>query len=65
MFRYILLTIYILMFSSIAFAQSGRVKPSETPAPNPKPRVVYLPTQNKSENYATECFADTADQIGR
>ena len=50
MFCKISLTICIFAFSTLAFAQSGRVKPSETPAPNPKPRVVYLPTQNKSEN---------------
>ncbi|MEP7037192.1 MAG: VWA domain-containing protein, partial [Acidobacteriota bacterium] len=50
MFRKISPTIYIIIFSSLAFAQSGRVKPSETPAPTPRPHIVYLPTQNKSEN---------------
>lgn len=45
MVRKISLTILFLTFSSIAFAQSGRIKPSETPAPTPRPRVVYLPTQ--------------------
>lgn len=43
-------TIFILIFSAIAFfAQSGRVKPSESPSPTPRPRVIYLPTQTKSD----------------
>ncbi len=49
MFRKISLTVYIFIFSSLAFAQSGRVKPSETPPVNPRPKIIYLPTQNKSE----------------
>ncbi|MGI8640628.1 MAG: VWA domain-containing protein [Pyrinomonadaceae bacterium] len=49
MFRKVSLTIFIFAFFSIAFAQSGRVKPSETPSPMPNPRVVYIPTQTKSE----------------
>ncbi len=61
MARKISLTICIFTFSTLAFAQSGRVKPSETPIPTAKPRVVYLPTQNKSEDAETECFADSAD----
>ncbi len=45
------LTIYIFIFSSFVFAQSGRVKPSETPTPQVKsPRLVYIPTQTKSPN---------------
>ena len=45
-----LLTILILIFSSIAlFAQSGRVKSSETPGPTPRPRIIYVPPQKKSD----------------
>ena len=43
------LTTFILTFSSIVFAQSGRIKPSETPTPKPNPRVIYIPTQTKSQ----------------
>ena len=49
MVRKTLILIYIFIFASIVFAQSGRVKPSETPSPTPRPRVVYVPTQIKSE----------------
>ncbi len=46
----ILFTILLLISSPIAFfAQSGRVKPSETPTPTPRSRVIYLPTQTKSD----------------
>ena len=38
------LTILFFTFTSIAFAQSGRIKPPETPTTTPRPRVVYLPT---------------------
>ena len=48
MVRNISLTILFFALTSLAFAQSGRVKPSETPAPTPRPRVVYLPAQAKS-----------------
>ena len=47
MFQKCLMTILFIVFSTLVFAQSGRVKPSETPAPTAKPRLVYLPTQNK------------------
>lgn len=49
MTRKISLTILIFLFSSIAFAQSGRIKTSETPTPTPtRPRVIYttVPTTN-------------------
>ncbi len=44
-------TILFLIFAANAFAQSGRVKPSETPKPQttPNPRVVYVPTQTNAE----------------
>ncbi len=64
MARNILFTIYIFIFSSLAFAQSGRVKPSETPAPNPKPHVVYLPTQNKPENPNPNVSPTPPNKIG-
>lgn len=45
----ILLTIFILIFAlPAAFAQSGRIKPAETPVPSPTPRRtagVYSPTE--------------------
>ncbi|MGI8787566.1 MAG: VWA domain-containing protein [Pyrinomonadaceae bacterium] len=46
----IALTILILIFAPSLFAQSGRIKPTETPTPAPHPRVVYIPTESKSEN---------------
>ena len=48
MTRNFLLTILFSMFALNAFAQSGRVKPIETPSPKsemPRPSVVYMPTQ--------------------
>jgi hypothetical protein len=44
MARKIPLTILFFTLTSIAFAQSGRNKPPETPTTTPRPRVVYLPT---------------------
>lgn len=42
------LTILFFIFSSLAFAQSGRIKPSASPTPvQPRPRVV-LPSETKS-----------------
>jgi len=50
MFRKISLTILFFIFTSITFAQSGRIKLSETPTPTPRPpRIVYLPTEVVSE----------------
>lgn len=49
MARKISLTIYTFIFTSIAFAQSGRIKPSETPTPTPRPRLIYFPTEIKVE----------------
>jgi len=43
-----LLTIFLSVFALTAVAQSGRVKPKETPTPKsemPRPSVVYMPTQ--------------------
>jgi Ca-activated chloride channel homolog len=50
----LLLTISLLALSLTAFAQSGRVKPSETPTPKPTPRqrVVYMPTE-KTQPFPT------------
>ena len=49
MIRKILLTILTFTFSSIAFAQSGRIKPVETPTPTPRPRprIVFYPVQTE------------------
>ena len=40
-----LITILFAAFSSVAFAQSGRVKPPETPVPHPRVVVTQLPTR--------------------
>ncbi len=45
-----LLTILFFTFAPTAFAQSGRIKPVETPTPvAPRPSVVFLPTQTNSQ----------------
>jgi Ca-activated chloride channel family protein len=49
MFRTISLTILFFIFTSIVSAQSGRIKPTDTPAPTPRPRLIYLPTQAGSQ----------------
>src|SRR5687767_10800893 len=38
----------ILTLASVSFAQSGRVKPAETPTPRPNTQttIIYVPTQN-------------------
>lgn len=45
--------IFAILFSAsavVCFAQSGRIKPSETPTPSePRPRVVYAPTETNAE----------------
>jgi len=42
----------ILTLASVTFAQSGRVKPAETPTPNPllKPKIIYVPTQSVTKS---------------
>jgi Ca-activated chloride channel family protein len=47
MFIKVLLTIYFAFFALGIFAQSGRVKPTETPSPSPTPKRLggYLPTE--------------------
>lgn len=42
--------IFILLTALGSSAQSGRIKPAETPTPNPKMRstVIYLPTQERT-----------------
>ncbi len=42
----------ILTLASFGFAQSGRVKPAETPTPNPlsKPKIIYIPTQSVTKS---------------
>ena len=49
MVRKISLTFFILIFSSITFAQSGRIKPVETPTPTPRPRprIIFYPVQTE------------------
>ncbi len=43
-------TILFFVFASSVFAQSGRVKPSETPTPDfRRPRTIYIPSESKSE----------------
>jgi Ca-activated chloride channel family protein len=49
----VFICVYLWLISAFAvssFAQSGRVKPTETPMPdNRRPRAVYVPTQSKSD----------------
>lgn len=48
---------HLLLISAFAlstFAQSGRVKPSETPKPTPRANIVYFPTQASSDIPKTE-----------
>ena len=45
MARKLFISILILMFAAIGFAQSGRIKPTESPTPAPRPKPVYQPTQ--------------------
>ncbi len=51
MVRKISLTFFILIFSSMAFAQSGRIKtvetPTPTPIPRPRPRIIFYPVQTE------------------
>ncbi len=49
MARKMLVILFLLAISVIAFAQSGRVKPPETPPVKPPPGIVYIPTQTKVE----------------
>jgi len=50
MVRKSVLTILVCVFSATLFAQSGRVKPVETPTPDPRdPTIVYMPTQGGSK----------------
>lgn len=51
MTRQILLTIFFFAFVSAVCAQSGRNKPAEKPppVPTPRPRIVYLPTQETAQ----------------
>ena len=39
---------FLLFVSNSSFAQSGRIKPTETPAPTPRPNVVYIPSEKIS-----------------
>ncbi|MCY7344608.1 MAG: VWA domain-containing protein, partial [Pyrinomonadaceae bacterium] len=49
MFHKFSLTFLLFASALVASAQSGRIKPPETPAPTPRPRLVYLPTQTNSQ----------------
>lgn len=43
----LLITIQLIfLLSALAFSQSGRIKPTESPSPTPRPKTVYQPTQN-------------------
>lgn len=44
----VLLTILFCIFSFGVFAQSGRIKPTEMPTPAPRPRLIYIPTEEIS-----------------
>ncbi len=47
MVRKFIFTILFCAFPAAVFAQSGRVKPYETPTPTPRLRPVYIPAQTK------------------
>ena len=49
MFHKFSLTFLLFASALHASAQSGRIKPSETPAPIPRPRLIYLPTRTNSQ----------------
>ncbi len=49
MARNLFISILILTFAAINFAQSGRIKPTETPTPLPRPKPVYQPTQTNTK----------------
>jgi VWFA-related protein len=51
MSRSFFLTILGLFLSLTTFAQSGRIKPAETPTPNPnlRPSVIYVPTTREAQ----------------
>ncbi len=49
MARNLFIPILILMFAAINFAQSGRIKPTESPTPPPRPKPVYQPTQTQNK----------------
>jgi len=65
MVRKISLTIIFSILTSIVFAQSGRIKPSDTPAPTPRPRIVYLPTlETNSQIPKTQTTPTPTPKIG-
>lgn len=42
--------VLVLLSATVLFAQSGRIKPVETPTPDPRDRtIIYIPTQNNSK----------------
>lgn len=61
MSRSLFLTILLVSLSSATFAQSGRIKPAEsptpkpslTPSPNLRPSVIYVPTQQDTRPRVT------------
>ena len=63
-FSCISLYFWLFFLALPLFAQSGRVKPSETPTPKTTPRIVYLPTQNKSENPKPNISPTPPNKIG-
>ena len=67
----LILTI-ILAFASGSLAQSGRIKPAETPTPkpaSPRPNVIYIPTQEHTfptvtpKTSPTPKKSDDADEV--
>lgn len=67
MVRKKLLIFLICIFGSAAVAQSGRIKPVETPTPDPRdPTVTYVPTQNNSKTVKpTPTPKDVPDDVIR
>jgi Ca-activated chloride channel family protein len=55
----------ILTLASVTFAQSGRVKPAETPTPDPlkNPKIVYIPTQQITKSPSPTPTPVTEDDV--
>lgn len=48
----VFICVYLWLISVAVFAQSGRIKPKETPTPE-RPRVIYNPTETREPIYPT------------
>ena len=58
------LIIVLILSANAALAQSGRIKTDETPAPTPRPNIVYQPTQKISATPTPEANEDLPEDDG-